>query len=300
MENKKEAFLKSMREGGRLSRSLYCPAKINLFLEVTGKREDGYHTIESVMQKIALCDRVEVTLSHGEGVTITSNDRTLPTGEKNLCHRALTAYLQRANITAHADIDIYKKIPVSAGLAGGSTDAAGVLKALDDMIGALSKNDLAALALSIGADVPFCLFRSAAICRGLGEKLSPVTPLADCYLVVVKHRRESVSTKEAYQMIDSLDYTELSADGMAEALMQKDLSAISREMKNRFEDVILTLRPSVALFKKILLENGALAAMMSGSGPSVFGIFEREEDAQKAREALRQENCYAFVTRPWR
>ena len=300
MTKKTQAFLEGIEQGVSFSRSLLCPAKINLFLEVTGKREDGYHTIESVMQKVALCDKVDLTLSKGEGTVITSNERALPTGEKNIAYKAIAAYLAAAGLTLHADLYIHKRIPLSAGLAGGSTDAAGVLKALDAMIGALSREKLAEIALSLGADVPFCLFRTASLCRGLGEEMSFVTPLADCHLVIAKSRRESVSTKDAYALIDSLSYLRCTVSGMTKALEEKNLSLIAGEMMNRFEEVILPLRPSVKMLKETMLSCGAIRAMMSGSGPSVFGIFEREEDALRARELLRQEKCFVFLSRPWR
>ena len=294
-----EYFQKRLALGDVMTSTRFCPAKINLFLEVTGCREDGYHTIESVMQKIALCDRLMLTISAGEGITITSNDRTLPTGEKNLCYRAADLYLKAAGITARIDMTIEKRIPIAAGMAGGSTDAAGVLKILDETVGALGKKELAALALSLGADVPFCLFRSASICRGLGEELSYVKALSNCHIVVAKDRKESVSTKDAYAMIDSLAYTPVSVQAVAEALEKKDLSALASSMMNRFEDVILPLRPAVGVIKETLLSCGAIAAMMSGSGPSVFGIFESEEEARRARDLLREKNCFVFLTRPW-
>lgn len=294
-----EYFQKRLSAGDVITNTRFCPAKINLFLEVTGSREDGYHTIESVMQKIALCDRVTMTLSQGEGITIASNDRSLPTGEKNLCYRAADLYLKAAGVTAKVDMMIEKHIPVAAGMAGGSTDAAGVLRMLDETIGALNKKELAALALSLGADVPFCLFRSASVCRGLGEELSYVKGLPACYIVVAKDRKESVSTKEAYGMIDSLDYTPISVASVSASLEKQDLSALCAAMFNRFEEVILPLRPAVVKIKETFMENGAVGTMMSGSGPSVFAIFEKEEDARRARDLLRKENCFVFMTRPW-
>ena len=294
-----EFFQKRLMAGEVITQTRFCPAKINLFLEVTGRREDGYHTIESVMQKIALCDKLTLTIAAGEGITISSNDRTLPTGEKNLCYRAADLYLKAAGVVAKIDMMIEKHIPVAAGMAGGSTDAAGVLKILDEAIGAIGKKELAELALSLGADVPFCLFRSASICRGLGEELSYVKGLPACYIVVAKDRKESVSTKDAYKMIDSLDYTPISVGAVADALEKRDLSLLSTLMMNRFEEVILPERPMVTKIKETFLECGAVGTMMSGSGPSVFAVFENEDEARRARDLLRQENCFVFMTRPW-
>lgn len=280
--------------------SVLCPAKINLFLEITSRREDGYHEIDSVMQKIALCDRLDVTITEGEGVLITSNDKTLPTGEKNLVYRAVTGYFARAGISRHTEIYLHKRIPVSAGLAGGSTDAAGVLKILQRQFHALSHKALAELALSLGADVPFCLFRAQSVCRGLGETLSYCKSLPNCYLVVAKHRRESVSTKEAYQKLDSVPFVPTSSDKIVKALDDGSLDGVIASMFNRFEENVLPTKPIATSVKACLLEKGARAAMMSGSGPSVFGIFDKEADAIAARDAIKALGCFAFVTHPWR
>lgn len=280
--------------------SVLCPAKINLFLEITGRREDGYHEIDSVMQKVALCDRLDMVLSEGEGIVITSNDKTLPTGEKNLVYRAVEGYLAMAGIKRRAEIYLHKRIPVSAGLAGGSTDAAGVLKILQRQLHALSHRDLETLALSLGADVPFCLFRSQAVCRGLGEQLSYCKGLFACYILVAKHRRESVSTKEAYQKIDGEVFSPLSSDAIVSALASADREAVFSGLFNRFEESVLPTKPIAAKAKQTMLKMGASAAMMSGSGPSVFGIFENEADANAARDAVKALGCFAFVTHPWR
>lgn len=283
-----------------LTDRVLCPAKINLFLEVTSRRDDGYHEIDSVMQKVALCDSLEMTFSEGEGIAIASNDKTLPTGEKNLVYRAVAGYFAKAGITLHTEIYLHKRIPVSAGLAGGSTDAAGALKILDRQFHALSKSELSALALSLGADVPFCLLRSRAVCRGLGEKLSYCKGMPDCYLLIAKHRKESVSTKEAYQHIDSEVYTPKSSDAIVAALEDGSLDGVIAEAFNRFEAMVLPTKPIASSIKQVMLENGALHAMMSGSGPSVFGIFESEAAANAAKLALKTSGAFVYVTHPWR
>lgn len=277
-----------------------CPAKINLFLEVTARRGDGYHEIDSVMQKVALCDRLEMAFSEGEGIVITSNDRTLPTGEKNLVYRAVAGYFALAGISLHTEIYLYKRIPVSAGLAGGSTDAAGALKILQRQFHALSRRELSELALSLGADVPFCLFRTQAVCRGLGEKLSYCKSMPDCYLVIAKHRKESVSTKEAYQKIDSERYQPRGSEAIASALETGSLDAVVAESFNRFEAMVLPTKPIASAARDTMLDGGALHAMMSGSGPSVFGIFDDEEKANAVKLALKELGVFVFVTHPWR
>ena len=283
-----------------LKDKILCPAKINLFLEVTARREDGYHEIDSVMQKVALCDRLEMTFSEGEGIEITSNDKTLPRGEKNLVYRAVQGYLALAGIALHTEIYLHKRIPVSAGLAGGSTDAAGALRILQRQFRALSHKDLSELALSLGADVPFCLFRAQAVCRGLGEKLSYCKGMPDCYFVIAKHRRESVSTKEAYQKIDSEVFVPKSSDEIVKALASGSLDAVLAETFNRFEAMVLPTKPIALSARQTMLENGARLAMMSGSGPSVFGIFDNETAANAAALALKALGIFAFVTHPWR
>ena len=289
-----------LKREGVLWDSVLCPAKINLFLEITSRRENGYHEIDSVMQKVALCDRLEMAFSEGEGIEITSNDKTLPTGEKNLVYKAVEGYFARAGFRKKTEIYIDKRIPVSAGLAGGSTDAAGALKILERQFHALKRNALAELALSLGADVPFCLFRAQAICQGLGEELSHCKGMPDCYLVIAKHRRESVSTKDAYQKIDSQNFTPLSSRDMADALARGSLADVINASFNRFEELVLPTKPIASEIRRRLLECGASHAMMSGSGPSVFGIFESETAAKAAKEALKSLGCFVFVTHPWR
>jgi len=298
MEN--NTAVQRLASGEVLRDSVLCPAKINLFLEVTKRRENGYHEIDSIMQKVALCDRLDIAFSTGEGIVITSNDKTVPTGEKNLVYAAVSGYLQKAGITVKTEIYLEKRIPISAGLAGGSTDAAGALKILNRTFGALSREELSAFALTLGADVPFCLFRSQARCRGLGEEMSYCHALPQCHLVIAKHRRESVSTKDAYAAIDRLSYTPLFADGMMDALKTGELSKISAMLFNRFEENVLSEKPIASAIKSAMLASGAVGTMMSGSGPSVFGIFDSLQKAKEAKKAIRELGAFAFVTHPWR
>ena len=289
-----------LSRGETVSDSILCPAKINLFLEVTGKRENGYHEIDSVMQKVALCDRLDVVFTKGEGIVITSSDKTVPTGEKNLVYKAIVGYLAKTGISVKCEVYLEKRIPVSAGLAGGSTDAAGMLKILNRNFRAMTNRELAEFALTLGADVPFCLFSSQSRCRGLGEELSPAASLPHCYLLIAKHRRESVSTKDAYHEIDAECFTPVSADGMLKALSGGVLSDVLPHLFNRFEKTVLSQKPIASAIKNAMLQAGALGAMMSGSGPSVFGIFDDENKALAAKKAARELGAFAFVTHPWR
>lgn len=282
------------------TKSVFCPAKINLFLEVTGQRADGYHDIDSVMQKISLCDRVTVTVSEGSGIGIRTSDRTLPTGPRNLAYRAAEAYLSALGVSYRIDIALFKKIPVAAGLAGGSTDAAGVLQALHAILGGLSRKELLMLALSLGADVPFCLDRSSARCRGLGELLSPCPGLPDCRILVVRHRCESVSTRDAYCHMDEGRRTVRSGDSMQKALVTRRLDRIGAEGFNAFESFILPGKPAAAEARRLMREAGAYLALMSGSGPSVFGLFDSTADTAALEETLARAGNYVFAVRPWR
>ncbi len=280
--------------------SVLCPAKINLFLEITGKRDDGYHTIDSVMQKVSLCDLIELSVFEGDEILLECSDKTLPTGDKNLAYKAAAAYLSAAEIKCGVKILIKKRIPVAAGLAGGSTDAAGVLRALDTVFSALSKEKLSEIALSLGADVPFCLLHASALCKGLGEEMSFAMGMPDCHIVIAKHRREAVSTKDAYLMLDSCETENKGSSGILAALSEHNLEKTVAEMRNSFEEVVLPKRSRASAAKAFMLDKGAVGAMMSGSGPSVFGVFSKKEAAEAVRQELWNMGYFAFLCRPWR
>lgn len=282
------------------SETLFCPAKINLFLEVGDKREDGYHNIDSVMQAVSLCDRVTLTVSEGEGkITLVCDHPDLPADSRNIAYRAAERYLAESGINdIDVAIEIEKKIPLEAGLAGGSADCAGVLRAMQKLLGALSEEKLFALAAKLGADVPFCLVGSAARAQGIGEKLTRCRSLSrDCIIVVVKGG-EGVSTKEAYAMIDEARGERKNAEPILRALERPDCGEAAAMMFNRFEAVILPLRPAVAFAKEVMIAQGAAGAMMSGSGPSVFGIFFSWDDAERAYSQLLEAGYDSFLVNP--
>ncbi len=286
---------------GRLS--LLCPAKINLYLAVGQKREDGYHDIESVMQKIALCDRLTVTVTEGEGLTLAVSDPRLSAGRDNLVYRAAAGYFAAKGSSFHLRIALEKQIPMAAGLAGGSADAAGTLKALSSLLGALPPEKEASLALSLGADVPFCLGPHAALCRGIGEVMIPCAPLGDCQVVVAKHPSETVNTGEAYRLIDErADNLPAppSGEAMLAALAAGDFAAIGRAAFNNFEAVVLPRCPRAAYAKEAMAAAGAFVSLMSGSGPSVFGLFEKDADLRPLTEHLQGEGFALFQTAPLR
>ncbi len=282
-----------------MEQSYFCPAKINFFLEVNEKRPDGYHNIDSVMQAITLCDRVDVRLTPGDGkITLICDLSDLPTDRGNLAYRAAEAYLAEAGIHDYdAHIAIEKKIPLSAGLAGGSTDAAGVLRALQTLLNALSEDCLYALAGRLGADVPFCLHSGCCRTEGIGEILTPYPSLTRDAILVVAKQGEGVSTAEAYRQMD-LPRPHQTAEKMLRALERGEGGEIAALCYNSFESVILPLRPYAAHAKQVLIEEGAAGALMSGSGPSVFGIFFDWDDAERAYRRLQAEDYQVFIAHP--
>lgn len=284
-------------------------AKINLFLDITGRRADGYHTITGIMQAISLCDEVTVRVDpvpDGAGnITLTCSDPALPSDSSNLGYRAALAFLAatgREDIAVTIHID--KHIPAAAGLAGGSTDAAAVLRALNDLTGRpLDEVALRAVGLSLGADVPFCLAGQAQITEGVGEVLTPCTPLPPCSIVVACGG-EGVSTPAAYRTLDTMyagfDGTAYVSryDRLVElqkALDSASLVGVGVHAYNLFESAILPHHPVATGIRDTLRGAGAACAMMSGSGPSVFGLFVDEAAAHHAAEALQAQGIPSWV-----
>lgn len=276
-------------------------AKINLYLAVTGRRENGYHDIESVMQSVSLHDVVTVSTEPAEEnvIVLSCSDASLPTDRRNLAYRAAELYLGVTGITkTKVTVHIEKHIPVAAGLAGGSADAAGTLIALN----ALSPRPLPTKALCdvgarLGADIPFVIRGGTMTALGIGEILSPCEPMPE-YPILIVRPNESVSTAAAYAKIDEsgLFSSPKSLDGMTSALRSGSLDAISDAAYNVFEEV-LPADTEVFRIKSVLEANGAAHSMMSGSGPSVFGIFKDEKTATAAADAVRalgyeSELCY--------
>lgn len=276
-----------------VTRSAY--AKINLFLEVADKRHDGYHDIDSVMQSVTLSDTVTVSVSDGEGIFLTCDSKDIPTDGANIAYRAIEAYNSRYGISCRTECSIEKRIPVSAGLAGGSTDAAAVLLALDSIHKqATSTDELCEIGKTLGADVPFCIRGGIARTRGIGEDISFCPKLPRC-AIVIAIGDERVSTKEAYEKIDALpDRIPNSADSVIDAISAGDIDLVCSRMFNVFERV----SGHSSDIKRIMTENGAVGTMMSGSGPSVFGIFYRTEDAERACAQLTEKGYRAFSSHP--
>lgn len=263
-------------------------AKINLGLDVVGRQENGYHLVRMVMQTIHLFDSIQMQKTQNPGIKLTTNMRFLPTDAHNLAYRAADLLMQEFHVKQGIRIDIKKCIPVCAGMAGGSTDAAAVLYGVNLMYGLkLSHKQLAERGLTLGADVPYCLMRGTALAEGIGEKLSRLSPVPRCPVVIAKPGI-SVSTKWVYENLDLNKHTvHPDIDQLLKDIEQSDLKKMAAHMGNILEDVTVKEYPVILQIKEHLTANGALGAMMSGSGPTVFALFENRETARKAADALR-------------
>lgn len=278
--------------------TLKAYAKINLTLDVIGKRPDGYHLVQMIMQQIDLYD--EISLSPQEkGITLTSDSAYIPADPQNLAWRAVTLMQETLGLDRGVHIAIKKQIPVAAGLAGGSTDAAAVIHGYSALCGiALPLEEKMALGLKLGADVPFCLMGGAALAEGIGEELTPIGGLKDSWLVVCKPNF-GVSTREVYT---SLRWDQVSqhpdTEGMLTALENGSASSIAPFLGNVLEEVTLRKYPEVKQLKDKMLQYGAEGALMSGSGPTVFGLFRNAEKARNASANLKRfyRQTYAVKT----
>ena len=281
-------------------------AKINLFLDVLGRRPDGYHDLHTCMQTVSLCDTVTAEITDGAGteIRLTCDLPGLAADESNLACRAAALYLKEAGITdTRICMHIEKRIPLSAGLAGGSADAAAVLRLLNRHYGErFSPDQLCAMGAMLGADVPFCVRGGTCRCEGIGERLTPV-PVHGGYAVVIAKAAEGVSTPEAFRRLDELygDFKKRpvrDAASLYDALAGGDILRLAAHMYNGFEEVILPLRPTAAALKESMRAGGAVTAMMSGSGPSVFGIFADVSAAEACADGIRANGIFAAVCRP--
>ena len=264
-------------------------AKINLYIDVIGKRDDGFHAISTVMHSVSLCDEVTVTLNSlgNENIRmVLDGNRRLPTDSKNLAVSAAAMFLSRAGIKADITIKLNKKIPIAAGLAGGSTDAAATLRALNKLFSrTFAERALLSMAAELGSDVPYCLLSGTALCEGRGEIITRL-PSALKLHTVIAVATEHVSTPKAYALLDAkyTDFKEPRATDAKAAILDGAKSGVmpSGELYNIFEGVILPECPGAAKIKQAMLLFGATHAMMSGSGPSVFGVFDSKDKAERA------------------
>lgn len=273
-------------------------AKLNLTLDVLGKRPDGYHDLKMVMQSITLADTLTLTENGTGEIRAVSSLHFLPAGEKNLAVKgALAFYRALGREPRGLDITLNKRIPVCAGMAGGSTDAAAVLRALNEMEGnPFTQTELARVGEQVGSDVPYCVLGCTALAEGRGEILTPLPPLPRCWVVVCKPDFP-ISTPELFARIDSSRVRRRpDTAGLLAALETGDLPGVARRMYNVFEDVLPERQAArVADIKNILIREGALGANMSGTGPTAFGLFTDEGDARRAAAVLGEQYRETFL-----
>lgn len=268
--------------------SLKALAKINLGLDVVRRREDGYHEVRMIMQTIYLYDRLDIKRTKESGIQIQTNLSFLPVNENNLIYKAAKLLMDEFSITDGVSVKLDKRIPVAAGMAGGSTDAAAMLFGMNRLFSlGLTKRQLMERGVQIGADVPYCIMRGTAMAEGIGEELSPLPPMVKCPVLIAKPSI-SVSTKFVYQNL-KLDDTTIhpDIDLLIEDIKAENLHDIAAHMGNVLETVTIPNYPVIDEIKKHMLSHGAVGAMMSGSGPTVFGLFDDEDTAKKAYKAMR-------------
>lgn len=265
-------------------------AKINLGLDVLRRREDGYHEVKMIMQTIGLHDDLEIRKTKTPGIQVKTNLYYLPTNENNLVYKAAKLLMDEFQIQDGVSIQLKKRIPVAAGMAGGSSDGAAVLWGINQMYGlGLSMQALMERGVRLGADVPYCIQRGTALAEGIGEKLSVLPPMPKCTILIAKPGI-SVSTKFVYENLHANDLKpeqHPDVDSMIEAMRQKDLGLLCSRMGNVLESVTIPAYPVINEIKRTMMDNGAIGSMMSGSGPTVFGIFDSPVAAKQAMKAVR-------------
>ena len=275
-----------------------APAKINLGLEILGKLPDGYHEVDFIMQTVGLYDYVTVELTENKEINITCNKKIDCDIQNNIAYKAAEVFFEHTNKKSGGiNIHIEKNIPISAGLAGGSSNGAAIFVALDKIFGTnLELSELMKLGAKIGSDIPFCMLGSTARAKDTGVDLVPISPMPDCYVLLVKPDL-SVSTKEAYEKADKLgSKTGAKIDMLMQCIENQDLLGIGKNLFNRFEDIIF--QNIIKDIKSSLLNKGALGASMSGSGPTVFGIFDNESAANKCFNYMKSVYKETFLCRP--
>ena len=277
--------------------------KINLGLDVLRRREDGYHEVRMIMQTVGLYDLLTMKKIKDDKIQMTCNLTFLPTDERNLVYKAVKLMKDKYHIKDGVEINLNKRIPVAAGMAGGSSNCAAALKGMNQLFDlGLSIDELCEIGVTLGADVPYCIWGGTALSEGIGEKLSRVDAMPECYILIAKPGI-SVSTAFVYQ---NLNLSGLAnhpdIDGMLECLRTKDLKGICDRLENVLETVTIKEYPIIEEVKKHLMDQGAMGALMSGSGPTIFAIFQDKKTADNALKSLRsiEDIKQAYVVRPIR
>lgn len=269
--------------------NLKAYAKINLGLDVLRRREDGYHDVRMIMQNVSLYDKLTLKKISKDEIQLSSNVGALPNNEKNLVYKAISLIKEECGVKGGVKAELEKMIPMAAGMAGGSTDAAAALIGMNKLFDLkLTTEQLMELGVKIGADVPYCVLGGTALSEGIGEILTPLKPMPHCYILIAKPRI-SVSTRFVYENLeaDKLAYHP-DIDGMLEAIDSGDLQGITDRLSNVLETVTEKKYPIIGQIKAAMMEAGAMNSLMSGSGPTVFGIYADKATAMKALEKVRE------------
>ena len=282
--------------------SIRAYAKINLALDVIKKRDDGYHELNMIMQSIQLYDSLYIRKTKEDKIVIKTNLPYIPVDHNNIVYKAASLFKETFNIKHGFFINIYKRIPVAAGLAGGSTDAAATIKGLNQICKtALTLDEMMKLGVKLGADVPYCMMMGTALSQGIGEVLTPLKNIPDCNILLVKPAF-SVSTKEVYNKlkIDSISHRP-DIPAIIKAIEKGSLSELVSHMDNVLQSVTINQHPMIQDIKKLMIDNGALISLMSGSGPSVFGLYENPKLAKEAYNNIKNSNFkkQVFLTKPY-
>lgn len=278
--------------------SMKAYAKINLGLDVVRRLENGYHEVKMIMQTVGIYD--ELTFQRQEsGISITTDSGELPTNEDNLIYKAARLLMDKYQVQEGVRIHLQKNIPIAAGMAGGSTDAAATFKGINELFGlGCSEDELKELAVKVGADVPYCIMGGTALAEGIGEKLTRLPNAPECVVLVAKPDI-NVSTKFVYEHLDAAGVEKHpDIDGMIAAIERQSLEGVVERLENVLETVTIPAYPVIATIKSKMLEMGAEGSLMSGSGPTVFGIFTDEGKARVAYEYIKSEGLakQVFVT----
>ena len=262
--------------------------KINLGLDILGRRDNGYHDVRMVMQTVFLYDRVILEKSRKPGIEIVTNLNYLPANENNIAYKAAKLLADEFRIRDGIRITLEKHIPVAAGMAGGSSNAAAVLHGMNRMYGlGLSEEGLKERGVKLGADVPYCIMRGSVLAEGIGEVLTPLPPCPRCYILIAKPPL-SASTEKVYARYDALEHVDHpDLERVIRGLEQSDIREVAAGMGNVLEQVMIPEYPVIGEIKEMMLETGALGAMMSGSGPTVFGIYKTRGAAKEGARKIK-------------
>lgn len=271
--------------------------KINISLDIVGKRHDGYHLLKMIMQNVDIYDELEFE-KIDNGIEILSENKIIPLNKNNLIYKAAELFINTFDVKGGVKVKIAKNIPIAAGMAGGSADAAATLKAMRDLYKKeIDDKTLMELGVKIGADVPYCILGGTALCEGIGEIITPLKSFKNHILVIVKPNF-GISTKAVYKAIDIKKiYNHPKTEELISGMEKDDLNFVSKNMKNLLENVTVRKNPIINEIKGDMIENGALGSMMTGSGPTVFGFFEDMQKAQKCYDKLKTKYKECYITR---